>query len=286
VGSRSRNNLSVPRKISAPKIALTVFLMVTGLYLVCVVGLTLGQRRLMYFPCRTDVSKIASSMTEAGFEKWRNAHGELIGWVRRSPERTGKSVILFHGNAGCAPGWTHYADGLQAVAKVDFYIVEYPGYGGRVGKPSQRSILNAADNAVRSVEDHCRLYVVGESLGTGPACYVAGKYDRAVAGILLVAPYNNMRAVAQSHLPLFPVRWMLKDKYTSDAWLSEYHGPLATILAENDTVVPHELGQKLFDGYLGPKKLWLEPGASHDDVHQFPTSLWNEIVAFWANSSR
>lgn len=225
-------------------------------------------------------------MAEAGFQKWQNNHGEFIGWVRRPAERSGKAVVLFHGNAGCAPGWIHYADGLQAVAKVDFYIIEYPGYGGRSGRPSQPSILNAAEEAIRSLAAHCQLFVVGESLGTGPACYVAGKFDRSVTGLLLVAPYNNMQAVAQSHLPLFPIRWMLKDKYPSDDWLRTYHGPLAVVLAQNDNVVPSRLGQSLFDGYTGPKKRWLEPGASHDDVHHFCATLWKEFLDFWESQSK
>ncbi len=240
----------------------------------------------MYYPCHTELSKIESSMSEAGFRRWRNARGQFIGWVRYSPQQTRESILLFHGNAGCAPGWIHYADGFQAAATGNFYIVEYPGYGGRPGKPSQKSILNAAEDAVRSLDTHCRLSVVGESLGTGAACYTAGKFDASVTGLLLVAPYNNMQAVAQSHMPLFPIRWMLKDKYTSDAWLRNYHGPLATVLGEKDTVIPHELGQKLFDGFAGPKKLWLQTGATHDDVHQFPKERWNEINAFWDNASK
>lgn len=276
----------MPKKVGTGKIVITAVLALTGLYIVCVVGLTLAQRRLMYFPCHTSLREIEAEMSKAGFQKWQNAKGDFIGWVRKAGEPAHKSVLLFHGNAGCAPGWVHYADGYQSQAKADFYILEYPGYGGRRGKPSKQSILNAADEAVHSVANHCKLFVVGESLGTGPACYVAGKFDSEVNGLLLTAPYNNMRAVARSHLPLFPIRWMLKDNYTSDLWLQNYHGPLATILAEKDSVVPHELGQKLFDDYRGPKKLWMQNNATHDDVHQFPATLWAEVIAFWKANLR
>ena len=41
---------------------------------------------------------------------------------------------MLHGNAGCAPAWFHYAEGFQTFEPVDFYILEYPGYGSVVSK--------------------------------------------------------------------------------------------------------------------------------------------------------
>jgi len=120
-------------------------------------------------------------------------------------------------------------------------------------------------------------------LGSGPACYLAGKYGAKVKGVFLVAPYNNMAAAASAHLPLFPVKWMLKDKYPSDQWLKDYHGPLAVMLGGKDEIIPSELGRRLFDGYGGPKKLWFEPAATHDDLHAGAPAAANVVMAFWNN---
>jgi hypothetical protein len=77
---------------------------------------------------------------------------------------------------------------------------------------------------------------------------------------------------------------MLKDRYPSDEWLQNYHGALAVLLAEKDTVVPSELGQKLYDGYGGRKKLWLEPSATHNDVNQPRAEIYRDVVNFWKRS--
>jgi alpha-beta hydrolase superfamily lysophospholipase len=164
---------------------------------------------------------------------------------------------------------------------VDFYIVEYPGYGGRKGKPTQVSILAAAEDALGNIHGNGPVFLVGESLGTGVATYLAGKHDREIARVFLVAPYDLMTAVAASHLPLFPVKWMLHDKYPSSTWLQGYHGRLAVLLAGKDTVVPRELGQNLFDGYGGLKKLWVEPGATHEDVHRPKKEVFRNVLEFW-----
>jgi pimeloyl-ACP methyl ester carboxylesterase len=252
---------------------------VTGLYIFCVIGLTLAQRKLIYHPCKSSAAQLEVAARKASFQIWRNSAGEAIGWFRAGQSR--RSILLLHGNTGCAPDWFHYADGFQAVEAMDFYILEYPGYGGRKGKAKQEEILRAAENGFASITNKCAVYLVGESLGTGVAAYLAGKYGDGVRGIFLVAPYNNMMAVAKSHLPLFPIKLMLKDKYPASEWLQNFHGPVGVLLAEKDTTVPSDLGRDLFEKYAGPKKLWIEPGATHGNVHKPRSSLWKEVQDFW-----
>lgn len=269
------------KKVSASRVITFGVLVVTGLYVVCVIGLTIGQRKLLYYPCKLSINEAQPTAAKSGFKPWAKA-GELIGWFR--PSQSGpatRTILLLHGNAGCASGWFHYAEGFQAAEPIDFYILEYPGYGGRSGTPTQSTILRAADEAINSIPKNCAIYVVGESLGTGPACYLAGKYSEKVKGVYLVAPYNNMAGAAGVHLPLFPVKWMLKDKYPSDRWLKDYRGPIAVMLGGNDTVIPNELGRKLFDGYMGPKKLWFVPTATHDDLHEGAPAAAKEILTYW-----
>lgn len=270
------------KKVSASRVVTLGVLVITGLYVVCVVGLTLGQRKLLYYPCKQSITEAQPTAAKIGFRPWPNRKGELIGWYR--PSQTGPAthtILMLHGNAGCASGWFHYAEGFQSVEPIDFYILEYPGYGGRVGPPTQSSILHAADDAVASLPHDCGFYVIGESLGTGPASYLAGRYATNIKGVFLVAPYNNLAAAARAHLPLFPVKWMLRDKYPSDQWLKDYHGLLAVMLGGKDDVIPSELGRRLFDGYNGPKQLWFNPEANHGDLHDGAPAAAKEVIAFW-----
>ena len=269
-------------KHTTARVLTLAVLLVTGLYFVCLVGLTLGQRKLMYFPCSNSFAEVQPTAARVGFQPWLNTNGQSIGWFRPSQSNKASSAILLtHGNGGCAFGWFHFADGFQAVQPVDFYILEYPGYGGRPGSPSQTSILGAAEEAFNSIQQTCSVFLVGESIGTGPACYLAGRHNDRITGIFLVAPYNNLTSAAQAHLPFFPVKWMLKDRYPSDEWLRNYQGALAVLLAEKDRVVPSELGQKLYDGYGGRKRLWVEPSASHDDVNRPRAEIYRQVVDFW-----
>lgn len=272
------------KKVPASRIVIFGLLVVTGLYVICLVGLTVEQRHLIYYPCTVSMREQQPTAAKVGFRPWENAKGELIGWFRASQSTpAARTILLLHGNAGCASGWFHYADGFQAIEPIDFYILEYPGYGGRVGKPTQSTILLAADEAFASLRQNCGLYVIGESLGTGPVCYLAAKHPTKVKGIYLVAPYNNMAGAAGAHLPLFPVNLMLKDKYPSDQWLKDYRGPMAVLLGGSDSVIPSGLGRSLFDGYQGPKKLWFDATATHDDLHAKAPESAKEIIEFWSS---
>jgi fermentation-respiration switch protein FrsA (DUF1100 family) len=102
-----------------------------------------------------------------------------------------------------------------------------------------------------------------------------------VAGVLLIAPYPQLTAVAQRHYPWLPVRWLLRDTFPSAAYLRGYRGPVAVWLAGRDTVVPHELGRNLYSGYSGPKQLWDYPEAVHNTLTQRQQMDWEQIVEFW-----
>lgn len=264
-----------------------ILLIASGVYLVCLVFLSLTQRRMMYFPCLTSHPELEKEAEKEGFRIWRNAQGDAIGWRRASQNGAAKrSVLVIHGNAGCAADRFPYADSFQSIEPMDFYILEYPGYGGRPGAPSQNTILRAAEDALKEIPAESPVFLLAESIGTGVASFLAGAHPDRVRGVLLIAPYNNMTAVAQKHMPLFPVRTVLRDRYPSSTWLSKFRGPVAVLLAGRDVIIPTELGRDLYDRYTGPKKLWIEAELGHNDLHMPRAGTWEEVVAFWNEHSR
>lgn len=42
------------------------------------------------------------------------------------------------------------------------------------------------------------IVVVGRSMGTGPACHIAAKYNP--KGVVLISPYTSLRSVAEHHV--------------------------------------------------------------------------------------
>jgi pimeloyl-ACP methyl ester carboxylesterase len=252
------------------------------LYLLLLLLVVVGQRKLVYFPSRAPYADLQSRARENGFEAWLNTAGHPIGWWRPAPRGPSRGrVLVVHGNAGYALHRAAFADALQRAAAVDIYLLEYPGYGGREGEPSESTFFAAGDEAIRSLPAEPGVFVVGESLGTGVACYLAGKNPSRVLGLLLVAPYDQLANVAQDHFPFLPVSWLLRDRFDSLGHLSAYRGRVFIWLGQDDVVVPARFGRRLYDAFGGPKNLRATPGAGHEDVFREPAKWWREVTDFW-----
>jgi hypothetical protein len=244
-------------------------------YLAACVGCACLQRRLIYFPPVFTTEQVDVLAKAAKLERWRNPAGQAVGMKRMSPTQPAEGrVLLVYGNGSYATGCARYADVIQKAAALDVFILEYPGYADRAGKPSQESLFRAADEGLRLLGTSAPVYLVGESLGTGVAAYLAGTYPEKVAGVVLFAPYNRLADVAQYHVRILPVAWLLVERFPSEDYLRNYHGPVAIFVGGRDKVVPEKFGRRLYDRYAGPKRIWAFPEANHGTVTQRTPEDW------------
>jgi uncharacterized protein len=259
-----------------------LLLLCAGLYLLICLGIAGFQRRLLYFPPVFRPDQVDQLAQSAKLERWKNSAGQPIGMKRLSPRQPAEGrVLIVYGNGSCATGCAHYADVLQDVAALDVFILEYPGYADRPGSPSQKNLFRSADEAYSLLATNGPTYLVGESLGSGVAAYLAGTHPGQVSGVALLGAYHRLVDVAQQHYPLLPVRLLLVDRFPSGDYLRSYNGPVAVLVAGQDQVVPEKFGRRLYDGYAGPKRLWEFPQGDHGSVMQQPSEVWRQIVEFW-----
>lgn len=254
-------------------------------YLGVVVCCALCQHRLIYHPSRSRAGALLALAEQAGLRPWRNAAGALIGWRTASEIPGAPRVLVLHGNAGQALDRIYFDAGFRALDPPwETLLLEYPGYGARAGRPSERALIAAAEEALRSVPADGRpLFVAGESLGTGVAAALAARHPERVAGLLLITPFLNLADVGRRHYPWLPVRLLLRDRYDSRAALRHYRGPAAFLLADHDEVVSAASSRRLYESYPGPKRLWRQ-AAGHNNLQYSPgASWWGEIAKFLQN---
>ena len=250
-----------------------------------VVTLYLIQRQFIYFPTKQDLPQAELQAKPFGLEPWLH-EGQFIGWKSRYPDgnATG-SVLVLHGNAGAAIHRTYFRDLFQSPlldARFDVYLLEYPGFGPRPGSPSEASLLQAADAAIAQLHQESRqpIVLIGESLGTVVAAIAGSRQPEAVRGMLLVTPFPHLPALAKQHYPWLPA-WFLRDGFRADQALAAFPGPVAFLVAGQDTIAPPNLGQALYDGHPGAKRLWVEANAGHNTLDYSPQrTVWREILAF------
>jgi len=239
------------------------------------------QRSLLYIPTRIPANAIESVAREHGFQPWKNPAGQIIGWKIPSQGAAVGSVLIVHGNAGSAVGRDYLAQPVHDATNVDVFVLEYPGYGAREGSPTKASLIAAGEEAFSLLPKGGPKYVVSESIGAGVACELARHHAAEIAGMVLFVPYDNLARVAQKHMPIFPAYFLLLDRFNPAECLKSYHGPVKFVVAAEDEIIGAASGKRLYDGYAGPKDLWVVPDAHHNDVSGQPANWWREVFAFW-----
>jgi pimeloyl-ACP methyl ester carboxylesterase len=277
--------MTPPRRPEAVVVSRLVKLLLfccIALYLLICVLMAIFQRSFIYFPAVYSRQQVDAMAHTARLERWTNSTGQFIGMKRLSPRRPADgTVMIAYGNGSTAIGCDHYANDIQSVAAFDIFVLEYPGYEDRTSRPSQSSMFSAADEAFLMLPAKKPVYLVGESLGTGVASYLAGTYSNRIAGILLISPFNSLVDAAQIHFPILPVSLLLGDRFPSEKYLRNYDGKVGITVDGKDTVVPDKLGYRLLHGYAGPKKLWAFPDGGHCQITDRPSIFWKEVIEFW-----
>jgi esterase/lipase len=74
-------------------------------------------------------------------------------------------------------------------------------YGIAEGRPNETSVYRAADDAFNYIYKRYpkKIIVMGLSIGTGPACYIAEKYSANVKGLYLFAPLSSIKDMAAEY---------------------------------------------------------------------------------------
>ena len=236
------------------------------------------QNSLLYFPKRGEEDAMIRDAQRQKLQPWRDRQGQLIGWHRPNP-RAANRLVVFHGNAGRALDRSYYVDGFEVLgggADWEVWSFEYPGYGSRSGSPGKSAFIEAGREAVKQLlnADSRPLHLLGESIGSGTACALAGETPDRIAGLALVVPFARLQEVAQQKFRWLPVGLLLRDKFDNIAALSSYRGRIAVVVADSDEVVGAAQGRKLHDSYAGPKLLIVLTGAGHNsfDIHE--TAPW------------
>ena len=229
----------------------------------------LFQRAMMYpAPERTRTSP-ANFLPQAQEVTLKTTDGErIIAWYV-PPVDDCPLVIFFHGN-GEVLAWR--GERFRALTRdgIGLLAVSFRGYGGSAGNPTEAGLLNDGEaayafSAARYPAE--RLAMWGYSLGTGVAVAVAAAHP--VSKLILEAPYTSTVDVASAAFPFFPVRWLMRDTFASDQRIPDVTADLLILHGSRDTVIPAQLGRKLYNLAPGPKRFVEFPDATHIDLDEY-----------------
>lgn len=271
---------------------------VAGVYAALVLMLYCQQGGLIYpgsashRNLRLDDPETQERMKEAGAEVWRDAQGNYLGFRRENPGAR-EAWLIFYGNGDHAARALSF---FKAIGEnlpgreMAYFVMEYPGYGPRPGKPGEKVLVEAAEQAFEEVHArHPVVYVLGQSLGAGVASQLIGLHPREVAGAVLLTPFDRMSTSAKAQVgrwfgpagACIPVSLLLRDTYDSMGALRPYAGPLVVVSGGRDTLTPAAVGKCLAD-QAGPNgRFWRQEENGHW-ADLAPVPRCRELFAFAA----
>lgn len=148
-------------------------------------------------------------------------------------------VLGFGGNAWNAQDVAEYVHELFPDEEVVSF--HYRGYAPSQGSPSAEALIADAplvyDLAVKEVR-HKRVVAIGFSIGSGIAASLATR--RHLDGLILVTPFDSLKAVAQSMYPWLPIGPFFAHEIDAASALETLDVPVAIIGAARDEIVPRE----------------------------------------------
>lgn len=225
------------------------------------------QRSLIYYPQPRSNTEASTLMTLPVGTETVN--------VSTRPSAGPDALIYFGGNAEDVS--QDMPDLAATFPHKAIYLLHYPGYGGSSGSPSQQSIFAAALALYDRVHaEHPDITVIGRSLGTGVAIWIASQ--RPVARLVLVTPFDSLTDVAARHYSYLPVRWLLQDKYESWRYAPQVTAPTRMIVAEEDEIIPRSSSDRLrtrFKDGVATSYI-VVPGAGHNTIQDSP-GYWSRL---------
>lgn len=140
---------------------------------------------------------------------------------------------------------------------------DYPGYGLSAGSPNEHGCYEAIDTAYHFLTTEqniapSRIIIVGQSVGSGPACWLAEREE--AAGLVLISPFlSAFRTVTR--VPLFP-----GDKFPNIHRIKKIDEALLIVHGTVDRTIPFAQGQRLYELHRGPKQFLPIEGAGHNTI--------------------
>ncbi len=193
-------------------------------------------------------------------------HGMLFG----APAGGGADLVIGFGGNG------QDAEILAQDLAADFpdqqvAVFHYRGYGPSTGRPGEAALLADAlaihDTLTLRLRPP-RCFAIGISLGSAVAAYLS--QARALAGILLVTPFNSVAAIAKEAYFWLPVDLLLRHRFATVDFMAGNSTPVAVIAAGRDQVVRPERTRALIERVSNLVYHQVLEDAAHNSLHQLP----------------
>ncbi|GAB6855292.1 alpha/beta hydrolase [Asaia astilbis] len=240
---------------------------VIALYVLAASYLYVKQDSLVFPAERTPVTDPAGLISGARMVVLHTTDGLDLKAYYRAPTPGAPVLLYLHGNAGSITSRIHRF-ALMTQDGTGLLAVEYRGYGGNPGTPSEDGFARDGQAGMKFLLGQGipprEIVAYGESLGTNVAVRTALEFP--VAGLVLDAPYTSIADVAASRYPYMPIHMLLRNQFDTLGRISALKVPLLVMRTLRDGTVPPAESLTVFNAAPEPKQLWTTQQGTHSTL--------------------
>ncbi|XP_067847116.1 lysophosphatidylserine lipase ABHD12-like isoform X2 [Heptranchias perlo] len=203
-------------------------------------------------------------------KRWQEARGKDQQWYEAALGDDNPVIVYLHGNGGSrAEG--HRVELVKMLSAHGFHVLalDYRGWGDSTGEPSEAGITTDSLYLFEWTRARSRKSPVclwGHSLGSGVATNTARSLHEKGSpadAVILESPFTSLREEVAYHplavyYKIFPAfEWFFMDTLTENNIifhnvenLKSISTPVLILHAEDDNIIPFELGKKLYESLL------------------------------------
>lgn len=189
----------------------------------------------------------------------------LLKGLYRNVKAEAPLLLYFGGNADDAREFVGVTYPMTCCNVLTF---NYRGYVDSSGTPSQKALFADALKIYDTYAKGKEVIVVGRSLGTGVATYLASK--REVKGLVLITPYDSILSMAKEKYSYFPIDVLLKHPFETTKDIVHVRAPIAIIEVENDATIPRFHLDRLLEKLPSKPYHVTLKNTTHGDVLEHP----------------
>ena len=189
-------------------------------------------------------------------------------------------VLHLHGNADSAfsPWQVRHCEALRG-AGFNVLEIDYRGFGPTPGKPSETAMYEDSEAAYQELLRRGipanRIILLGHSLGSGPAVWLATRH--AAAALVLFGAFTSIPDAAAYRYPYLPVRMAVGVQFNSLARIGDVHMPVVIAHSRDDKLIPYSHALTLLAAANEPKHLITFDADSNDGFGGHVDALYDHV---------
>jgi len=219
------------------KILWRIFVLLCILYGIACAILYVNQESILFYPKSLPLEHVYRK----GIEKYIAVEEGINISCYWNKVENAKGVILYlHGNKGNNRRCIRQSEMMEGFG-FDVFMPDYRGFGKSYGEMiSDDQFYKDAQiiyDFLKGYYDENKIVIVGYSMGSGPATYLAG--NNKPKELFLLSPFKSIVDIKNRYIPFIP-DFLIKYKFPNWKYLSKTTCPITMFYTKDDGVVMPE----------------------------------------------